>query len=291
MDKVLLGRSLYHDKRLSGDETIACVSCHSFDHGGSEALKTSTGIRKQKGPINAPTVLNSSLNFRQFWDGRAADLKEQALGPVTNPLEMGAKWEDVLPKLAKDKAYKDAFAKLYDGKVNKENVVDAIAEYESSLITPSRFDKFLRGDKDAISQAEKDGYVKFKETGCISCHIGPGVGGTMYQKMGLVKDYFKARGGELSEADMGRYNVTKNEADKHFFKVPLLRNIELTPPYFHDGSVATLEEAVTIMARHQLGKELSEKDVASIVTFLKTLTGELPAHTKPDADASAAHKG
>ena len=281
MDKVVLGRSLYHDTMLSGDGTVACVTCHSLDHGGAEPRKTSKGIGGQIGPINSPTVLNSGYNFVQFWDGRAKDLQEQAEGPVANPAEMGANWDEVVQRLSENKEYAAAFAKLYDDGVTQANTTDAIAEYEKSLITPSRFDKFLLGDQNAITDAEKKGYATFKEVGCTACHTGINVGGTMFQKMGLVKDYFADRGTPLTDADMGRFNVSKNPAEKHFFKVPSLRNIELTPPYLHDGSQETLESTVKIMGTYQLGRELTDAQVNSIVTFLKSLTGELPAHAKP----------
>jgi cytochrome c peroxidase len=226
-------------------------------------------------------VLNSAYNFVQFWDGRAADLQQQAEGPVANPGEMGAKWEDVVAKLSKDETYTTQFAKLYEDGVTKANITDAIAEFEKSLITPSRFDEYLRGDMTAITEAEKKGYQTFKEVGCTACHTGINVGGTMFQKLGLVKDYFKDRGTPVTGADLGRFNISKKDQDKHFFKVPTLRNIELTPPYLHDGSRATLEETVKIMGTYQLGRDLTDAQVNSIVTFLKTLTGDLPAHAKP----------
>ena len=194
---------------------------------------------------------------------------------------MGATWDSVVERLKKNKEYADSFAKLYSDGVTKANVTDAIAEYEESLITPSRFVKYLKGDATAITEAEKKGYETFKEVGCTACHTGILVGGTMFQKLGLVKDYFKDRGTPLTEADNGRYNVTKKDQDKHFFKVPTLRNIELTAPYLHDGSQATLEETVKIMGSYQLGRDLTDAQVNSIVTFLKSLTGELPAHAKP----------
>jgi cytochrome c peroxidase len=280
MEKVLLGRRLYHDTILSGDGTISCASCHMLDHGGAEPRKTSTGIKGQIGPINSPTVLNSAYNFVQFWDGRAKDLQEQAEGPVANPIEMGANWDEVVEKIKKDGEYAAAFNKIYDDGVTKNNVTDSIAEYEKSLITPSRFDKFLRGDESAITDQEKKGYATFKEVGCTACHTGIIAGGTMFQKMGLVKDYFADRGTPITEADLGRFNVTKNPADKHFFKVPTLRNVELTPPYLHDGSRETLEETVQVMGKYQLGRDLTDEQVKNLVAFLKSLTGELPAHAK-----------
>ena len=280
MEKVTLGRKLFHDTILSGDGTIACSTCHTLDHGGAEPRKTSTGIRGQIGPINSPTVLNSSHNFVQFWDGRAKDLREQAEGPVANPIEMGATWEGVVKRLKGNDGYVAEFAALYEDGITKNNVTDAIAVYEEALITPSRFDKYLMGDQNAITQAEKRGYETFKEVGCTACHNGVLVGGGMFQKMGLVNDYFKDRGTEITEADLGRFNVSKNPAEKHFFKVPTLRNVELTSPYLHDGSRATLEETVRVMGKYQLGRDLTNAEVNSIVTFLKSLTGKLPSYAR-----------
>lgn len=281
MDKVLLGRSLFHDTRLSSDGKLSCATCHSLDHGGAEPRKSSIGVGAQVGPINSPTVLNSAYNIAQFWDGRAKDLQEQAAGPVANPIEMGESWDNVVKKISKDAAYAKSFAALYTDGVTQDNITDAIAEYEKSLITPSRFDNYLRGDQTALTQAEKNGYATFKEVGCPACHMGVLAGGGMYQKMGLVKDYFADRGGELTDADLGRYNVTKNPVDKHFFKVPTLRNVELTAPYLHDGSQDTLEKTVRVMGTYQLGRDLTDEQVANLVAFLKSLTGELPAHARP----------
>jgi len=280
MEKVALGRKLFHDTILSGDGTLSCATCHTLDHGGAEPRKTSTGIRGQIGPINSPTVLNSSLNFVQFWDGRAKDLREQAEGPVANPIEMGATWEGVVKRLQGNDKYVAEFKALYEDGITKSNVTDAIAVYEEALITPSRFDKYLMGDQNAITEAEKKGYETFKAVGCPTCHNGVLIGGGMFQKMGLVNDYFKDRGTEVTEADLGRFNVSKNAAEKHFFKVPTLRNVELTPPYLHDGSRTTLEETVRVMGKYQLGRDLTEAEVNSIVTFLKSLTGELPPYAR-----------
>ncbi|MEM8609300.1 MAG: cytochrome-c peroxidase [Myxococcota bacterium] len=281
MVKVALGRKLFHDTALSGDGTVSCATCHSLDHGGAEPRKTSTGIKGQIGPINSPTVLNSSHNIAQFWDGRAKDLREQAEGPVANPIEMGATWKGVVKRLKRNEDYVTEFAAVYDDGISKDNVTDAIAVYEESLITPSRFDEYLSGTADAITAQEKQGYATFKEVGCTACHNGVLVGGGMYQKMGLVNDYFKDRGTEITEVDLGRFNVTKNPAQKHFFKVPTLRNVELTSPYLHDGSRDTLEETVMIMGKYQLGRDLDKQQVDDIVAFLKSLTGELPAHARP----------
>lgn len=273
--KVALGDLLFHDKRLSKDDSISCSTCHGLDQGGAEHTPVSTGINGQKGPINSPTVYNSSYSLAQFWDGRAKDLKEQAFGPVHNPIEMGSNWEEVLGKLKSDENYQKSFAELYQDGLTGENIQDAIAEFERSLVTiNSPFDKYLAGDKTAISEQAKKGYELFKSVGCTACHNAPSVGGNSFQKMGLVKDYFAARGGEITEADLGHFNVTKNEADKHTFKVPSLRVAVLTAPYFHDAHAKTIEEAITIMGRHQLGVELSSDQVTQIKAFLESLVGE-----------------
>jgi cytochrome c peroxidase len=286
--KVSLGRALFHDTRLSADNTIACATCHSLDMGGAEHKKTSTGIGGQIGPINSPTVLNAALNFVQFWDGRAATLEEQAGGPIANPIEMGSSIDAALTMIRGDARYAAEFAAAYPDGVTEANLRHAIAEYERSLITPSRFDRYLAGQRDAITEQERRGYETFKSVGCTACHTGAGVGGSMFQKMGLVQNYFELRGGELTEADNGRFNVTRQESDRHVFKVPTLRNVELTAPYFHDGSQDTLEGAVRVMGRVQLGRTLTDAQVADIVAFLKSLTGEIPAGARmPPAGAQA----
>lgn len=288
LPKLELGRRLFHDTALSGDGTVACVTCHSFEHGGAEPRRTSTGIRGQVGPINSPTVLNAALAIRQFWDGRAADLAEQAAGPVANPIEMGATWEDVVARLGADASYVEAFrAAGYDG-VSQANVTDAIAAFESTLITPGPFDRFLGGDLTAMNEQQQRGYMTFREVGCIACHTGPALGGQSFQKMGAVQDYFALRGGELTEADQGRFNFTHEEGDRHFFKVPTLRNVAQTAPYFHDGSQAELSGAVRIMGQVQLGRQLTDAQVADIVAFLGALDGELPAHARMPAAAAPA---
>ena len=286
MDKVTIGRRLFHDPILSGDGTVSCSSCHSLAHGGAEPRRTSTGINGQVGPINSPTVLNAHFNFRQFWDGRAADLQEQAGGPVENPIEMGATFAGAIERITADAWYAEHFQSVYEGSITKENITDAIAEYERYLITPGAVDRFLNGDETALNEQQQRGYATFKEAGCTACHQGENVGGTMYQKMGVVRDYFELRGGERTEADNGRFNVTQDESDRYFFKVPTLRNIAQTAPYFHDGSQAELAGAVRIMAQVQLGKDLSDNEVADIVSFLEALSGELPADAAvPDTDA------
>ncbi len=293
MPKVMLGRALFHDRRLSGDETLSCATCHSLDHGGAEPRAVSTGIRGQQGPINAPTVLNSEHNFVQFWDGRAADLLEQAAGPVTNPIEMGGEWETILGRLRADTALVAQMTQAYgENPVTQANVLDAIVQYERYLATPSDFDRWLRGDDSALTEEEQRGLREFMDAGCPTCHRGMNVGGTMYQRMGLVHNYFERRGGALTEADQGRFNVTHEEADRHMFKVPTLRNVELTGPYFHDGRETELAGAVRTMAYVQLGRELTDAQTNDIVAFLRSLTGELPADARmPGAEGEAPAAG
>lgn len=272
--KVALGDKLFHDKRLSGDDTVACATCHGLDKGGTDREKFATGIRGQVGDINSPTVFNAGLQFKQFWDGRADDLFDQAGGPVTNPIEMGASWKQVLAKLAKDEELSQAIAAAYPSKgLNDESVRDAIATFEKSLVTPARLDDYLEGDADALSANEKRGLEVFVAKGCVMCHAGEALGGQSFEKMGLYADYFAQRGGKIGKADMGRFNVTQRERDKHRFKVPILRNIALTAPYLHDGSVTSLKKAVEVMATHQLEGGLSSQQVDLVVAFLGSLGG------------------
>jgi len=286
--KVLLGRRLYHDPQLSGDGTLSCSTCHMLSHGGAEPRATSIGIRGQRGPINSPTVLNAVHNFRQFWDGRAADLTEQAAGPIANPIEMGGEWPTILERLGADEEYVSQFEGAYgeDG-LTQENVLDAIVQYERYLVTPSAFDRWLGGEDDALTEPQQRGLRRFVELGCTTCHRGRNLGGTMYQRMGLVHDYFERRGGEVTEADLGRFNVTGEDEDRHRFKVPTLRNVELTSPYFHDGSEPELAGAVRTMAHVQLDQEPSDEQVADLVAFLESLTGELPADARLPGAAGA----
>ena len=272
--KVALGDRLFHDKRLSKDNSMSCASCHNLSGGGVDGLPSSIGVGGARGPINAPTVFNSSLNFRQFWDGRAASLEEQAAGPVHNPKEMGSNWAEVLGKLSQDAAMVSQFKAVYPDGLQSKNIQDAIAVFERSLTTPNaRFDKYLKGDTTALSPDELRGYQLFKAYGCVACHQGVNMGGNMFQTFGVMGDYFNKRG-NLTEADLGRFSVTKNESDKHVFKVPSLRNIALTAPYFHDGSAKTLNDAVDVMFKYQLGRSASLQDKELIVKFLHTLTGE-----------------
>jgi len=272
--KVALGEKLFHDTRLSGDNTLSCASCHDLSKGGTDQAPVSTGIDGQKGPINSPTVFNAVYGLAQFWDGRAKDLKEQAAGPVNNPLEMGSNWDEVLGKLKGDKEYVAAFQSLYPEGMTPDTITDAIAQFEKSLVTTnSRFDKFLRGDANAMTAEEKQGYELFKTYGCYTCHVGQAMGGRSFEKMGRMRDYFADRG-NVTEADQGRYNVTKADPDRHMFKVPSLRNIELTFPYFHDASAKNLNQAVKEMAKYQVDREITEEEAALIAKFLGALTGE-----------------
>lgn len=270
-DKVELGRMLYYDTRLSASQTISCNSCHVLDAYGVDHEPTSPGHEGARGARNSPTVFHAMGHVAQFWDGRAADLAEQAKGPVLNPIEMAMPDPDsVVALLDSIPGYQTAFAKAYPDQteaITYDNMADAIATFERYLVTPSRFDTYLSGDGAALTAEEREGLELFVNTGCTACHMGQYLGGTTYQKLGAVVPY--------PTEDQGRKEVTGNAADLHVFKVPSLRNVTETAPYFHDGSVATLDEAVRLMAKHQLGKELSEDEIGKIVTFLGALTGEI----------------
>jgi cytochrome c peroxidase len=276
-EKAELGKHLFFDPRLSRSGFLSCNSCHNLSTGGVDNLVSSVGHGWHQGPINSPTVLNSRYNIAQFWDGRAADLAEQAAGPIANPGEMAQPHDVALEVIRTIPGYGELFqASFGDSAVTLERVTDAIAEFERTLVTPnSPFDQWLAGDGGAISGQEHAGYELFKSTGCVACHNGPAVGGALFQKMGLVKPY------ETDNAALGRYAVTGNAGDRMVFKVPTLRNVELTYPYFHDGSVWSLEEAVAVMGEIQLGRSYSDDEVAKIVAFLRTLTGEQPQIALP----------
>ena len=253
---------------------VSCASCHDLRNGGADGQERSRGFEGMVTAVNTPTVLNAALNFKQFWNGRADSLEAQINAVVEDPIEMGAKWEDVVRLVAQTPEYKALLPRAYEDGATKANLQNALATYLRTLTTPnSRFDRFLRGDSTALSAEERTGYVKFKQYGCIACHQGANVGGNMFQKFGIMGDYFAKRGNP-TRADLGRFLVTGEEADRHVFKVPSLRNVALTAPYFHDGSAKTLEEAVDVMFRYQLGRIASKQDKASIVKFLGTLTGE-----------------
>jgi cytochrome c peroxidase len=272
---VALGRRLFHERRLSADGSVSCASCHDLAKGGVDGKERSVGVGGKLGLVNAPSVYNAALNFVQFWDGRAATLEEQIGFPVTNPLEMDTSFERVVAFLKADPEYAAAFAAAFPGGVNEANVRRAIADFERTLLTRgSPFDRFLAGDEHALTPEARAGYETFKSVGCVACHQGRNVGGNMFQRFGVLGDYFKDRG-HVTEADYGRYNVTHNEADRFVFRVPSLRNVERTAPYFHDGSATTLTQAVQVMAHYQLGRKLADDQVSAIVAFLKSLSGEL----------------
>jgi cytochrome c peroxidase len=280
---VELGKKLYFDPRLSKSGFISCNSCHNLSAGGTDNLKTSIGHKWHEGPINAPTVLNSAYNVAQFWDGRAKDLKEQAGGPIANPGEMASTLDEAVSVLKSIPAYAAEFKAAFGAdEINADRITTAIAAFEGTLITPnSRFDKWLKGDKSALTAAELEGYKLFKDSGCVGCHNGPAVGGGSFQKMGVVEPY------KTDNKAEGRIAVTKDESDRNVFKVPTLRNVELTYPYFHDGAVNTLEEAVEVMGRVQLGKTFTDAEKGKIVAFLKTLTGDQPKFQLPILPPSA----
>jgi len=280
--KVELGKQLFFDPRLSMSGVISCNTCHNLSLGGTDNLKTSVGHKWRPGPVNSPTVFNSSLSIAQFWDGRAANLQEQAAGPIQADVEMAMPHTLAVDVIRSIPGYGTQFKAIYgDDKVTLERITDAIARFEETLVTPnSRFDKWLMGDDKAITTQELAGYQLFKTHGCVACHNGPALGGTSFQKMGIVEPY------KSSSPAQGRVAVTGKDADRFNFKVPTLRNVELTYPYFHDGEAATLSEAVAIMGKLQLGRSYSEQEVKDIVAFLNTLTGERPAIELPLLPAS-----
>ncbi len=275
-DKAALGYELFHDTRLSADNTVSCASCHDLETAGVDNHQYSHGVNDLLGGVNAPTVYNAVYNFVQFWDGRAKTLADQAAGPPLNPVEMAStSFDEIIAKLSKDRKFKAAFEKVYPDGLTQANITNAIEEFEKTLITPnSRFDKWLRGDDSAITAEELAGYELFKELNCATCHVGKNLGSETYELMGLRNHYFADRGLELTNEDNGRYKETQVERDRHRFKVPGLRNVEHTWPYYHDGTREDLEHAVEDMALYQSGVELNHGQVDLIVAFLKTLTGE-----------------
>ena len=277
--KINLGYTLYYDTRLSKDGNISCNSCHNLATYGVDNLPTSPGDDGTLGERNSPTVLNAALHFVQFWDGREPDVEAQAGGPVLNPVEMAMPSEDfVMNRIKEIEGYSPMFREAFPGEEDPfvyDNLKKAIGAFERELLTPSSFDKYLAGDKKALSRDEQEGLKTFIDQGCITCHMGSTLGGTLYQKMGVYANYAETIGAEHD--DLGRFTVTNNEADKYIFKVPSMRNVAKTAPYFHDGAVASLDESVSLMAKIQLNKDLTDDQVKSIVVFLNSLTGEVPA--------------
>jgi cytochrome c peroxidase len=271
--KIALGRMLYYDTRLSADRTVSCNSCHALDAYGVDHRPVSLGIKQQQGGRNAPTVYHAAGQVAQFWDGRAPTVEEQAKGPVLNPVEMGMpSGTAVIARLRAVPAYRAAFARAFPDEPNPftyDNLGKAIGAFERRLVTPARWDLFLAGNPTALTDDEKAGFNTFVAIGCQACHNGAYVGGASFQRIGLVEPWSK-------QDDLGRFAVTKNPSDRLVFKVPTLRNVTRTEPYFSDGQVATLPEAVRLMARHQLGRELSDEQTAAIITWLGSLTGNPP---------------
>lgn len=276
MAKLRLGKMLYFETKLSKNNNISCNSCHNLKTFGVDNEPTSPGTDGIRGGRNSPTSLNAYLHFVQFWDGRAKDVEAQAQGPILNPIEMGLASADVAVKrIAETPGYAALYAKAYPNqKMNYENLTAAIGYFERTLATPSRFDRFLANDFEALTVQEKEGLKIYLETGCQTCHMGITLGGSMYEKFGKYDDYWKYTGSKT--IDKGVYDLTKNEADKYKFKVPSLRNVSKTYPYFHDGSVKDLKQAVQIMAKVQLNKELTDAQSAALVSFLEALTAEKP---------------
>ena len=281
-EKVLLGKTLYFDNSLSKDNVQSCNTCHNLDTWGVDNRPTSPGNNGKPGTRNSPTVLNAALHTTQFWDGREETIEDQAGGPILNPAEMAIPTEDFLIKrLSKIAKYKTLFSEAFpneDHPITYNNIQNAIGAFERELMTPSKFDDYLAGNSSALTEKEKAGLESFMNTGCITCHIGNVLGGNMFQKFGLYGDYWDYTKSKV--IDKGRFDVTKKESDKYMFKVPSLRNVEKTWPYFHDGSVKDLKEAVGIMAKLELDKSLTDQEVDDIVDFLGTLTGEVPANMK-----------
>ena len=287
--KSALGEKLYSDTRLSHDSTESCASCHRPDHGGAEDKPVVNAPNGQLSIVNTPTVLNALYNYRHGWLGTSRGIKDQVNVGLhyLSTDNGGTNWQSIITeRIDHDSDYHALFQHQYRDGVTVDNISDALTEYVRSQTTPdARFDRYLRGDDNAISDDEKRGYALFKEYGCVSCHQGVNVGGNLYQKFGIFYDYIAARGNQ-SDADKGRYNETGRENDLEVFRVPSLRNVELTPPYLHDGSAQTLEQAVAIMGKTQLGKSLDSHDIELIVKFLRTLTGKLNSITNPDARQS-----
>ena len=273
-DKVILGEALFHDARFGRDNGMSCASCHLLNDNGANHRHRTLGRNGIELDVNTPTVFNSSLNHQLFWDGRAMNMYQQIDFVVSNEKEFATSWPVIVKKLKKDKSYVATFNKLYDDGISADSIRDAIVTFERSLLTlNSRFDRYLLGETEAISAEEKEGYRLFKAYGCIACHQGSNVGGNLFMKIGIFGNFVSDHD-KQEKADLGRFNITHDKTDRHVFRVPSLRLAALTAPYFHDGSVKTLSQAVKLMAKYQLGREIQEQDVRLIVAFLNTLPGE-----------------
>jgi len=274
--EVILGRRLFNSPLLSGDNKVSCASCHNLEKGGDDGRQVAVGVDGRQGSLNTPTVLNSSLNRFLFWDGRAESLEEQIAGPLHGYLEMDSSWDKVVAKLSADEVFALLFDRVYEDGITADNVTRAIAAFEATLLTPnSPFDRYVEGDSYALSVEAARGQNHFMELGCVACHQGTNLGGNLFQYFGVVTNYIEERG-NIQTSDYGRYNVTGDERDRYKFRVPGLRNVARTAPYFHDGSIATLKEAVEIEAYYQLGRSLSEAQINELEAFLISLNGELP---------------
>ena len=283
--KALLGKKLYFDPILSKDNTISCASCHNLELGGVDNLKFSFGIKGQKGIINTPTVLNSIFNFRQMWDGRTKTLAHQVQFPITNPVEMGNSFQNLIKTLKNNSYYNETFNNIYKNGITIENIGDALEEFQKTLITPSAFDDYLRGDENAITSDQKKGYELFFKKGCVSCHNGINIGGGLYAQFGLTDEEMahnltnQSTNNNVTKneynPDLGLYNITKNDFDKFYFKVPTLRNVALTYPYLHNGRIETLNETISSIAKAQLGLDLTKEETFLIEEFLKSLNGKV----------------
>jgi cytochrome c peroxidase len=288
-DKVALGSILFNDTRLSKDNSLSCASCHILEAGGDDDVSTGIALDDNEHVVNTPTIFNARYNFRQHWDGALDSLTDQVDHALHSHMIAGSNWGQLLSKLNNDARLVELFDQIYSSGITRDNYLDALTEFEKSLVTPnSRFDQYLLGDAEAITEDEKRGYMLFKELGCVSCHQGINVGGNLFQKFGIFYDYLGERG-NIINADYGRINVTNREADLHVFKVPSLRNVEVTAPYLHDGNAETLEEAIAIMGKTQIGKIICEDDINLLAQFLKTLTGEYNGMPLSDEFDSYSH--
>ena len=273
-DRATLGERLFYDQRLSHDGSLACVSCHNLAEGGDDGLPLPGRAEGRSGEVNTPTIFNSVLSFRLGWRGAYRRLADQIDADIRDPRLMNTSWDEVLGKLRADSGYLAAFERTYGDDITRQSVLDALSAFHRSLITPNaRFDQYLRGRDDALTEAEKRGYHLFKSLGCVSCHQGRNIGGNLFQKVGIFADYFASRG-NIREIDFGRFLDTGAQHDLFVFRVPSLRNVAVTAPYFHDGSVAQLDDAVRKMGEIQLGESLTDQEVRLIVQFLHSLTGE-----------------
>ena len=275
--KVDLGRRLFHDPKLSGTGTISCASCHDLKSGGDDGQIKSIGVTGKPTLRNSPTVFNTALHSTWFWDGRAVSLEDQIDGPIHHPDEMGSNWPHIVKTIRSSRDYVKSFDAVYSGKIDQSTIKNAIATFEKSLVTPdSPLDRYLKGNRSAMSPRAVAGFGRFRALGCISCHQGTLLGGNLFQKIGIFRKFgLFGKRPQAQTADNGRYRVTKDEADRHLLKVPSLRNVALTAPYFHDGSAATLEAAIELMAYYQLGRTLSDEEIKDLVAFLESLTGRI----------------